>query len=51
MQVKVVLHVIYCSQRRKTSPNSVINDVNVGYDVYYGVFVCVCVSDSIADDR
>lgn len=38
---KVVPHVIYCSQCSKTTLNSVISDVNVGYDVYYGVCVCV----------
>lgn len=37
----VVLHVIYCYQCSKPSITSVISDVNVGYDVYYGVYVCV----------
>lgn len=45
---EVVLHVIYCSQCRKTTLNSVIRNVNVRYDVYYGVFVCVRGRDSIA---
>lgn len=39
--VKVVPRVIYRSQCSKTSRNSVISDVNVGYDVYYGVCECV----------
>lgn len=44
---KVVLHVIYCYQCSKPSINSVISDVNVGYDVYYLVCVCVCVSTAL----